>query len=180
MPGVARWMLAVLLCLGPVFSHGAAEGRVTSKFTRTAPRVVTSGTQEDGDDPSSFSRRSRGLGGYDLEHVGGDERTWLNVRFAGRPVDLHSATMEIGGGAGYFPHKANDVVEWRGLEKNGRFKPFALIYRIRGLDENGRWNRTRLMVIKLDREQTRVVGYADEPGADAKAKAIADRAQPRR
>ena len=180
MPRIAHWMLAVLLSLGPVFPHAAAEERITSKFTRTAPRVVTSGTNEDGDDPSSFSRRSRGLGGYDLEHLGGDERTWLNLRFGNKTVDLYSATMKIGGGAGYFPAKANNTVEWRGLEENGRFQPYALIYRIRGLDENGRWNRTRLIVIQLDRERSKVIGYADEPGTDTKAKAIADGARPRR
>ncbi len=117
-----------------------------------------------------------GFGGYKLEFVGGDERSWINIKFGKQTVDLYSATMHAG--AGTFPHKANDIVEWRGVEKNGRFTPYAIIYRIEAGNDETRKTHTRLIVIKLDRERSAVIGHAEGANEHAEAKQIADRAGP--
>ena len=131
----------------------------------------------EGEWTGGFEALFAGLGGYQLEHLAGDERSWINVRFGKQTVDLYAATMAAGGGT--FPHKANDVVEWRGVEENGRFTPYAIIYRLKaGNDETRVWH-TRLIVIKLDGERTAVIGHAQGANEDIEAKQIADRERPR-
>jgi hypothetical protein len=105
-------------------------------------------------------------------HLSGDDRSWINVRYGKKTADLYEQTMKAGPGS--FPRKANDVVEWRGVERNGRFEPFAIIYRLEGNDEEKRTTKTRLIVIKLDPTNSQVIGYAEGANEDAKAKAIAD------
>ena len=82
--------------------------------------------------------------------------------------------MDLGAGIGFFPHKANDVVEWRGIEQNGKFVPYAVIYRLVGLTEDGKRDKTRLVVIKLDPRRSRIIGHADGDNAQAEAERIAD------
>jgi hypothetical protein len=82
-------------------------------------------------------------------------------------------------GNGAFPHKENDVVEWRGVEKDGRFLPYAIIYRLAAYDEERRLHKTRLIVIKLDKEHSAVIGHSEGANEEAEAKQIADRARPR-
>jgi hypothetical protein len=152
----------------------AGAERIVSKYTSTAePRAIR--FNRDQTDPvGSLRALFRGLGGYDLEHVGGDERSWINIRFGGKKtVDLYSATMASGGGT--FPHKANDIVEWRGIEKDGLFTPFALIYRLKAGNDAapGRW-RTRLIIIKLEKEHSAVIGHAEGANESADARRIAD------
>ena len=152
----------------------AAGEKPVSKFTSTAKKdAIKFHTFKD--DPSGFEGLFRGFGDYQLEFVGGDERSWINVRYGKESIDLRDQTMDLGAGIGFFPHKANDAVEWRGTERDGHFIPYAVIYRIVGLDENGRRNKTRLVVIGLDRRRSRIVGHADEPKAEAQAEQIADR-----
>jgi hypothetical protein len=63
--------------------------------------------------------------------------------------------------------------------KERRFTPYAIIYRLKaGNDETRVWH-TRLIVIKLDRERTAVIGHAQGANEDVEAKQIADRARPR-
>jgi hypothetical protein len=169
----------LLLITALLVSSGAgfAGERVVSKYTSTAEAKAIR-FERDKDDPvGSFRGVFRGFEGYDLEHVGGDERSWINIRHGGKVVALYEATMEHGGGT--FPHKANDVVEWRGVEKDGRFLPYAIIYRLKaGNDQTRKW-RTRLIVIKLDKERSGVIGHAEGANEDAEAKEIADRAKPK-
>ena len=150
--------------------------RIVSKYSSTA-RDKSISFQETGEEGNpGFHGLFPGFGGYQLEFLGGDERSWINIKFGKQKVDLYSATMDAG--AGTFPHKANDKVEWRGVEKNGRFTPYAIIYRIKaGNDETGQWH-TRLVVIKLDRARSAVVGHAEGANEDAEAKQIADRVRP--
>ena len=117
-----------------------------------------------------------GFGGYQLEFLGGDERSWINIKFGEQTVDLYSATMEAA--AGTFPHKANDVVEWRGVEKSSRFTPYVIIYRIEAGNDETRKTHSRLIVIKLDRERSAVIGHTEGANEDAEAKQIADRSRP--
>jgi hypothetical protein len=165
----------ILVALASSNAWGAGE-RVVSKFTSTA-REKGIYFKEEGEGTGGFEALFAGLGGYQLLHLSGDERSWINVRFGRQTVDLYAATMAAGGGT--FPHKANDVVEWRGVEKNGRFTPYAIIYRLKaGNDETRVWH-TRLIVIKLDRERTAVIGHAQGANEDIEAKQIADRERPR-
>jgi hypothetical protein len=171
--------LAIVFILVALTSSDAraADARVISKFTSTARENSIYFKKDEGEGTGGFEALFAGLGGYQLLHLSGDERSWINVRFGKQTVDLYAAKMAAGGGT--FPHKANDVVEWRGVEKNGRFTPYAIIYRLKaGNDETRVWH-TRLIVIKLDRERTAVIGHAQGANEDVEAKQIADRARPR-
>ena len=166
-----RTALIVLICAA--ISNVRADEKAVSKFTNTSEKNAIRFHREK-DDPSDFRGLYRGFGGYDLEFLGGDERSWINIKFGKATVDLREATMDLGTGIGFFPHKANDVVEWRGIEKDGRFVPYAVIYRIVCLTENGKRDKTRLVVISLDKEHSRIIGHADGANAEREAEQIAD------
>jgi hypothetical protein len=168
----AIWLIFGLL----LTAAESPSERIVSKYSSTA-RAKSISFKEDGmeGDPG-FHGLFPGFGGYKLEFIGGDERSWINIKFGKQTVNLYSATMDAG--AGTFPHKANDVVEWRGVEKNGRFTPYAIIYRIKAGELDTRKTHTRLIVIKLDREKSAVIGHAEGANEDAEAKQIADRARP--
>jgi hypothetical protein len=160
-----------LLVLG---NHALADERVDSRYTSTARAKALSFKDESNIPEGGFEAVFAGLGGYKLVHLAGDERSWINIRFGKKTVDLYSATMEAGGGT--FPHKANDVVEWRGVEKNGRFVPHAIIYRLAAGSDETRKIHTRLIVIKLDKERSAVIGDAEGANEEQEARAIADKA----
>ena len=170
-------LLVSWLILGSLLVAGEPSSeRIVSKYSSTAhaKSISFQETGEEGD--PGFHGLFPGYGGYKLEFLGGDERSWINIKFGKQTVDLYRPTMDAG--AGTFPHKANDVVEWRGVEKNGRFTPYAIIYRIKaGNDETRIWH-TRLVVIKLDGEHSAVIGHAEGANEDAEAKQMADRARP--
>ena len=148
---------ATLIAVATISVIVAGENPV-SKFTSTAQKNAVRFHREK-DDPSDFHGLYRGFAGYDLEFVGGDERSWIGI--------------------GFFPHKANDVVEWRGIETGGQFVPYAVIYRIVGLTENGQRDKTRLVVIGLNGEHSRIIGHADGENAEPEAERIADKAHAR-
>ena len=166
--------LAVLAWL--VFCDQAlAEERVDSRYTSTARSKALSFKDESNIPEGGFEAVFAGLGGYKLLHLAGDERSWINIKFGKQMVDLYVATMKAGGGT--FPQKANDVVEWRGVEKNGRFVPYAIIYRLAAGNDETRKIHTRLVVIKLDKEHSAVIGHAEGPNEEKDARAIADKAR---
>jgi hypothetical protein len=171
---VARSLIAVAFLV--ICGAALAEGTIVSKYTSTARKNSLSFKDHSKVEEGGFEALFPGLGGYQLVHLAGDERSWINIRFGKKTVDLYSATMDAGGGT--FPHKANDIVEWRGFEKAGRFTPYAIIYRLAAGNDETRKIRTRLIVIKLDRERSAVVGHAQGANEDAEAKQIADRAGP--
>jgi hypothetical protein len=164
-------IVVVLLAISP----GSVAGeQIVSKYTSTA-RSKSLSFKDHSDVPEGgFEAVFPGLGGYQLVHLSGDERSWINVKFGKETADLYSATMRAGGGT--FPHKANDVVEWRGFEKDGRFTPYAIIYRLAAGNDETRKIHTRLIVIKLDRERSAVIGFAEGANEDAKARQLADTA----
>jgi hypothetical protein len=166
--------LAALVLIALAGPSQAAE-RVVSKYTSTARSKAISFKDESNIPEGGFEALFAGLGGYKLVHLSGDERSWINIRYGKETVDLYSATMEAG--AGTFPHKANDVVEWRGVEEKGRFVPYAIIYRIAAGNDETRRIHTRLVVIKLDKERSAVVGHAEGANEEADARAIADKAR---
>jgi len=166
--------LAIFALTGLAAQANAGE-RVVSKYTSTARSKAISFKDESNIPEGGFEAVFPGLGGYKLVHLSGDERSWINLRFGKETVDLYVATMEAGGGT--FPHKANDVVEWRGVETNGRFVPYAIIYRIAAGNDETRKIHTRLIVIKLDKERSAVIGHAQGANEEKEAHEIADKAR---
>ena len=166
--------LAALSLVSLAISADAAES-ITSKYTSTARSKAISFKDHSKIPEGGFEAVFNGLGGYKLVHLSGDERSWINIRFGKETVDLYSATMEAGGGT--FPHKENDVVEWRGVETKGRFVPFAIIYRIAAGNDETRKIHTRLIVIKLDKERSAVIGHAEGANEEKEAREIADKAR---
>lgn len=71
------------------------------------------------------------------------------------------------------------MVEWRGVVNGDRFTPYAIIYRLEGNDEETRRTKTCLVVIKLDGENSRIIGHTQGANEDAEAKAMADGARSR-
>jgi hypothetical protein len=166
--------LATLVLITLANGVEAAE-RIVSKYTSTARAKSLSFKDESNEPEGGFEAVFAGFGGYKLVHLAGDERSWINIRFGQNTVDLYSATMEAGGGT--FPQKANDVVEWRGTEKNGRFVPYAIIYRIAAGNDETRKTHTRLVVIKLDQERSAVIGHAEGANEEKEAREMADKAR---
>ncbi len=175
-----RHILYALTAIGSLAACDAALAgeRVLSKYTSTAERTSITFKYDDAEyDRSAFSGLFRGFDGYQIEHLCADERSWVNIKFGDKHVDLYKATMEAGAATGSFPHKANDVVEWRGIEHDGHFKPYAIIYRLVGVDENGKRKRSRLIVIKLDKEHSAVIGCTEGANEEAEAHKLADQAR---
>jgi len=169
---VRSLVVAALLAI----CDGAFAGeRIVSKYTSTARKNSLSFKDHSDVPEGGYEALFPGFGGYRLLHLSGDERSWINLKFGQQTVDLYSATMHAGGGT--FPHKANDVVEWHGSEKNGRFTPYAIIYRLAAGNDETRKIHTRLVVIKLDGERSTVIGHTEGANEDAEAKQMADRAR---
>jgi hypothetical protein len=171
----ALFVLLALL-LTPFHAALAVDEQIVSRFTSTEPEKAIYFEENKGEVGTGFRGLFRGFAGYDLLHLTGDERSWINVCYGGKTVDLYAATMALGPGT--FPHKANDVVEWRGIEKNHRFNPYAIIYRLAGYNEFEHRHPSRLIVIKLDGERSAIIGHAEGASEDAEAKRIADAARP--
>jgi hypothetical protein len=165
-----------LIIIAVLAAGGAALGgeQIVSKYTSTARKNSLSFKDHSNVPEGGFEAVFPGFGGYQLVHLSGDERSWINLRFGKQTVNLYQATMEAGGGT--FPHKANDIVEWRGSEKEGHFTPYAIIYRLAAANDETRKIHTRLIVIKLDKERSAVIGHAEGANEDAEAKQIADKA----
>jgi hypothetical protein len=174
-PGAVCGVVRLVGILALVICSAQAEERVGSKYMSTARAKSLSFKDQSNIPEGGFEAVFAGLGGYQLVHVSGDERSWINIRFGRRMVNLYSDTMAAAGGT--FPHKANDVVEWRGLMKNGRFVPYAIIYRIAAGNAETRKVHTRLIVIKLDKERSKVIGHAQGANDEVEARAIADNAR---
>jgi hypothetical protein len=177
-PTIAGRLIArasAILILITLANDAKAAEKVVSKYTSTARAKSLSFKDESNIPEGGFEAVFAGFGGYKLVHLAGDERSWINIRFGKNTVDLYSATMEAAGGT--FPQKANDVVEWRGTEANGRFVPYAIIYRIAAGNDETRKTHTRLVVIKLDRERSAVIGHAEGANEEKEAHEMADKAR---
>jgi hypothetical protein len=167
------WLAIVVVMACGV--RAEAGPQVTSKYTSTARSKSISFKDHSNIPEGGFEAVFAGLGGYKLVHLSGDERSWITVRFGKNTAGLYSATMEAGGGT--FPHKANDVVEWRGVEEKGRFVPYAIIYRIAAGNDETRKIHTRLVAIKLDKERSAVIGHAQGANEEKESREIADKAR---
>ena len=79
------------LILGLLLTAGETPSeRIVSKYSSTA-RAKSISFQETGEegDPG-FHGLFPGFGGYQLEFLGGDERSWINIKFGKQTVDLYS------------------------------------------------------------------------------------------
>jgi hypothetical protein len=170
---ISRALMALALVV--LSSRAEAAERIVSKYTSTARAKALSFQDESNEPEGGFEAVFAGFGGYKLVHLAGDARSWINIRSGKNTVDLYSATMKAAGGT--FPQKANDVVEWRGTEENGRFVPYAIIYRIEAGNDETRESHTRLVVIKLDRERSAVIGHAEGANEEKEAQEMADKAR---
>ncbi len=90
---------AVIFVLLISVSFAFAGEKPISKYTSTAQKSAIKFHREK-DDPSEFDGLFRGFGGYDLVFLGGDERSWINIKFGKSVVDLREATMDLGAGMG--------------------------------------------------------------------------------
>jgi hypothetical protein len=164
----------LLLVTAPSIAS-AAPDQITSEYSSTKTGVILE-QSTDKSEIDFFKKRCPGFGGYEVILQGADSRSWINLKWGKSVVDLMNPTFALA--PGQFPNKANDVIEWRGIVHNGKFLPFAIIYRIAGTDEAANRTKTRLIVIKLDKANSTVVGYAQGKDEDAEAKRIADKYRP--
>ena len=161
----ARAFFASILLLSTAY----AADKVTSEYTSTARKSALSYKTFEGD---GFTQTSPGLGGYQISFSGGDDRTWINIKFGNTVVDLYGDSMSHAGGQ--FPNKANDTVEWRGVITAKGFRPYAVIYRINSTNPDNNRRISRLLVIKLDGANSKIIGHTQGAKEDAEAKALAD------
>lgn len=168
-------MTFFLLCV-PCFA-----GKITSFYSSTDPKhvaVLSDSALEKEPEIDHFEHLCPGYGGYELLHRSGDLRSWIDVRFQGKTSDLYGDVMKAG--RGFFVHKANHVVEWRGVREGDVFTPFALIYRVNAQDpENPEKSHSTLIVIALNKGDAKLLGTASGKNEDADAKKLADQAAPK-
>ena len=169
MPIAAVILAGLIAASSPAVADGE---KPISKYSSTARSKCISYHEDGAEGDPGFEALCSGFGGYKLEFLGGDDRSWINIRYGGESADLYSATMEAGGGT--FPNKANDVVEWRGIESHGKFVPYAIIYRLEAGNDETRKTHTRLVVIKLDGAHSVVIGHTEGANEEVEALAIAD------
>lgn len=154
--------------------------KVTSFYSSTNPKVVavlSDSALEKEPEIDHFEHLCPGYGGYELLHLGGDLRSWIEVRFQGVTSHLYQDSMKASGGG--FPYKANDIVEWRGVLKGKVFTPYALIYRMQAQDlEHEGKSLSRLIVVALNKGNAKVLGATSGKNADAEAKKLADQVAP--
>lgn len=140
-----------------------------SEFTSTAESK--SKLLEEGND--SFKYRCKGLAGYDVIYEGGDGRSWINLVYDSEQTDLMNDTLNACPGT--FPSKANDVVQWRGFRKGGTFTPYAIIYRMRSMNEESGKQTETLVILQLAGAGSRVVGKIPASKGNEAAEALADK-----
>lgn len=171
-----------LLCL-TLLTFGAAvvsaaDPKPESEFTTTDPKkvkILEDSALEKEPEIDHFKHLCPGLGGYKVIHEGGDLRSWINLVYDGKKTDLMNDTI-MACSPGQFPSKANHVVQWRGFRKGDTFVPYAIIFRMLSTsDDEKQAILETLVVIKLDKEKSRIVGHVPAKEGNAKAEELADR-----
>lgn len=158
-------------------SVSAAEPKPESEFTTTDPKkvkILEDSSREKDPEIDHFKHLCPGPGGYQLIHEGGDLRSWINLIYDGRKTDLMGDTLSAC--PGQFPAKANDVVQWRGLRQGGSFVPYAIIYRMMSSADDEKQTRLEtLVIIKLDKAKSAIVGHVPAKEGNEKAEMLADK-----
>lgn len=160
-----------------VVSAFAADPKPESEFTTTDPKkvkILEDSALEKEPEIDHFKHLCPGLGGYQVIHEGGDLRGWINLVYDGKKTDLMNDTIMAC--PGQFPSKANHVVQWRGFRQGGKFIPYAIIFRMLSTSDDEKQSiMETLIVIKLDKEKSRVVGHVAAKEGNEKAEAMADK-----
>lgn len=157
--------LSLLITLG-AFSTASAKG--DNEFTTSAEKKGK--VLEEGED--SVKIEFPGLAGYKVIFREENGRGWLDFSFGGKTTnlmnDIHNACP------GTWPRKANDVVQWRGTRTEGKFNPYAVIFRMASKEDESTDKLTEtLIVIKLDGANSKVVGkVASNKGGNEAAEAL--------
>lgn len=162
-----RHLAVALLSVLPL-TLVSQDKKPVNEFTTTAEDK--SELIEEGED--YFKLRCKGFAGYELIFEGADGRSWINVVYDSEQTDLMGPIFNAC--RGEFPHKANDVVQWRGYKEDGIFVPYALIFRMKS-SVDGEPQET-LVVIKLAGSGSTVVGSVpSNKGGNEGAEALADK-----
>ncbi|MHB1081991.1 MAG: hypothetical protein ACYC67_21555 [Prosthecobacter sp.] len=155
----------------------AADPKPESEFTTTDPKkvkILEDSSREKDPEIDHFRHLCPGLGGYQVIHEGGDLRSWINLMYDGSKTDLMNDTLTAC--PGQFPAKANNVVQWRGFRKGGSFVPYAIIYRMMSSADDEKQTRLEtLVIIKLDKDKSTVVGHVPAKEENEKAELLADK-----
>lgn len=162
-----RHLAVALLSVLPL-TLVSQEKKPVNEFTTTAEDK--SELIEEGVD--SFKLRCKGVAGYEVIFEGSNGRSWLNLVYDSEQTDLMNDILnEL---PGQFGSKANDVVQWRGYKEDGKFVPYALIFRMKS-SVDGEPQET-LVVIKLAGAGSMVVGSVpSNKGGNEGAEALADK-----
>lgn len=168
--------LYLLFAFGCVLAS-AADLKPESEFTTTDPKkvkILEDSSREKDPEGDSFRHLCPGLGKYLVIHEGGDLRSWINLIYDGQKTDLMNDTLSAC--PGQFPAKANNVVQWRGVRQGGAFVPYAIIYRMMSSADDEKQTRLEtLVIIKLDKGKSRVVGHLAAKEGNEKAEMLADK-----
>lgn len=172
-------LIAILLTAVLAISAAkGAEPKPESEFTTTDPKKVKifeDSAREKEPEIDHFIHHCPGLGGYKVIHEGGDLRSWINLEYNGKKTDLMNDTM-MACQPGQFPSKANHVVQWRGVRDGGKFVPYAIIYRMLATSDDEKQRRMEtLIIIKLDKEKSRIVAHVPAAEGNEKAEELADK-----
>lgn len=155
----------------------AADLKPESEFTTTDPKkvkILEDSSREKDPEIDHFRHLCPGLGGYLVIHEGGDLRSWINLIYDGQKTDLMNDTLTAC--PGQFPAKANNVVQWRGFRKGDTFIPYAIIYRMMSSADDAKQTRLEtLVIIKLDKDKSAVVGHVPAKEGNEKAELLADK-----
>ncbi|MDB6005456.1 MAG: hypothetical protein JWR15_2443 [Prosthecobacter sp.] len=155
----------------------AADPKPESEFTTTDPKkvkILEDSAREKDPEIDHFKHLCPGLAGYQVIHEGGDLRSWINLIYDGQKTDLMNDTLTAC--PGQFPGKANNVLQWRGLRQGGAFVPYATIYRMMSSADDAKQTRLEtLVIIKLDKDKSRVVGHLAAKEGNEKAEMLADK-----
>ena len=154
----------------------ALSNKVTSFYSSTNSKhvaVLESSEHSKESEIDYFVELCPGYGGYELLHQGGDSRSIIEIKYGEKVSDLYEATTKHN--PGNFAHKANDVVEWRGVIKDKSFIPHAIIYRYSGVvDEEKQTQKSVLIVIALNKGEAIVLGACSGKDESEQARRLAD------
>lgn len=161
-------VFALVVALHPSIG---ADPKPDNEFTSTAEDK--SKVLEVGDD--FVILECAGMADYKVIFKDDQGRSWIDLSFDGKETEM--MTDIFNSCPGTWPSKANDVVQWRGIRKDGEFSPYAVIFRMQSVEDESKPDKTEtLVVVKLDGADSKVVGkVASNAGGNAAAEAMADK-----
>ncbi len=170
-------ILFTLSCLALCSISNTFAQKLTSFYSSTAPKhvaILEDSALEKNPEIDHLRHLCPGYGGYELIHHGGDLRSAIDIKFGKTVSNLTADTFKNTIGA--FPHKANDVVEWRGTLIGDNFTPHAIIYRMAASVEiqGKQITKTVLVVVALNKGKSIILGAVSGKNEGTKARSLAD------